>query len=83
MPVSLMTAYFSIQIKELEGVYTVKTYWTAFGVIMGLSIMFLVVFGTLSGTLEGKPIYQSLTRILFESSKKALKARRRRSLQNT
>ena len=37
-----MTSYFSIQIKDLEGVYTVNDYWSSFAVIMSLS--FLGVF---------------------------------------
>lgn len=37
-----MTAYFSVQIEDLEGVYTAKTYWTAFAIIM--SISFALVF---------------------------------------
>lgn len=64
MPVSLMTNYFSTQISGLHG--TVKTYWICFGVIMFLSIVFLFVFGALSGTLEGKPIYRSLTETVID-----------------
>ena len=66
MPVSLMTNYFSTQIEDLQGTYTFKTYWICFGVIMFLSIIFLLVFGVLSGTLEGKPIYRSLTETIID-----------------
>lgn len=69
LPVSLMTAYFSIQIADLQGVYTHVTYWVCFAVILAMSIIFLLVFGKLSGTQEGKPIYQSLTRVFFDKSK--------------
>ncbi len=72
MPVSLMTGYFSVQIADLNGVYTVKTYWACFGVVMGLSLMFLIAFGKLSGTLEGKPIYRSLSETLYDSTKHIL-----------
>lgn len=61
MPVSLMTAYFSTQLEDLAGVYNVKTYWVSFAVIATLSLLFLVIFGAVSGTLEGKPIYRTLT----------------------
>lgn len=44
LPVSLMTAYFSVQIDDLSGVYTAKTYWVCFGVIMLLSILSLFFF---------------------------------------
>ena len=33
---------------------------------MFLSIIFLLVFGVLSGTLEGKPIYRSLTETIID-----------------
>lgn len=39
-----MTSYFSIQIQELEGVYTVKTYWVSFAIIMVLSFVALFMF---------------------------------------
>lgn len=44
LPVSLMTSYFSVQIQELEGVYTVKTYWVTFAVVMVLSFVALFMF---------------------------------------
>lgn len=42
LPVSLMTSYFSTQIDDLAGVYTVTTYWVSFAVVMSLS--FLILF---------------------------------------
>lgn len=39
-----MTSYFSVQIQELEGVYTVKTYWVTFAVVMVLSFVALFMF---------------------------------------
>jgi hypothetical protein len=50
LPVSLMTSYFSIQIAELEGVYTVRTYWVAFAVVVVASFMLLFMF---SRVLQG------------------------------
>ena len=78
MPVSLMTAYFSVQIDDLEGVYTARTYWICFAVIMSLSFLFLVAFGQLSGTLEGRPIYRSFTETFYDFSRHAIGSRRRR-----
>lgn len=46
LPVSLMTSYFSIQIQELQGVYTAKTYWISFAVIMVLSFVALFIFSS-------------------------------------
>ena len=39
-----MTSYFSVQIQELDGVYTVKTYWVSFAIIMVLSFFALFLF---------------------------------------
>jgi Mg2+ and Co2+ transporter CorA len=52
MPVSLMTAYFSCQLNDVE--FTVKSYWTWFAVILSVSILGLSVFSILSGSNEGK-----------------------------
>jgi Mg2+ and Co2+ transporter CorA len=45
LPVSLMTAYFSIQIQDLAGVYSVADYWAAFGVVTGLSVVVVLFLG--------------------------------------
>ncbi|KAH9210573.1 hypothetical protein DL95DRAFT_370770 [Leptodontidium sp. 2 PMI_412] len=47
LPVSLMTSYFSVQIKDLEGVYTTKDYWYSFAVLMSISFLFLFFFSRL------------------------------------
>jgi hypothetical protein len=69
LPVSLMTGYFSTELANVKGVYTVSQYWVAFGVITFLSIVLLSLFGYLSDTVEGKTIYQSLSRTFVRSSK--------------
>ncbi|PVH87189.1 hypothetical protein DL98DRAFT_510047 [Cadophora sp. DSE1049] len=47
LPVSLMTSYFSVQIKDLEGVYTTQDYWYSFAVLMSISFLFLFFFSRL------------------------------------
>ena len=39
-----MTSYFSVQISDIQGVYTVKDYWIVFSVIMSISFMGLFFF---------------------------------------
>ncbi|CAF9940867.1 MAG: hypothetical protein ALECFALPRED_008890, partial [Alectoria fallacina] len=78
MPVSLMTAYFSTQLSDLTNLYTIKTYWICFAVIMSLSLVGLVFFGLASGTLEGKPIYRSLTQTMVDAGRGKWKARQER-----
>jgi len=75
MPVSLMTGYFSTQLINIAGSYTIKTYWISFAVIMALSFIFLMIFGALSNTLEGKPIYRTLTQTVVEAGKGRWRAR--------
>ncbi|RHZ46669.1 hypothetical protein CDV55_100792 [Aspergillus turcosus] len=72
LPVSLMTAYFSTELCGVKGVYTQTEYWISFAVIMVLSLLVLVLFGYASGTIEGRPIYQSLSRTFISSSKDKL-----------
>ncbi|KAL1962853.1 hypothetical protein VTN77DRAFT_9128 [Rasamsonia byssochlamydoides] len=69
LPVSLLTGYFSTQIQDLQPTFTARSYWISFGVLMFLSIVLLALFGYASDTIEGKTIYQSLSRTFFRSSK--------------
>ena len=61
MPVSVMTGYFSTQITDLQDVYTAKTYWACFAVVIIVSFLFLLCFGFISHTLEGGDVYRSMT----------------------
>jgi len=47
LPVSLLTGYFSIQVEDLVGVYTVKDYWYSFAALMSISFLFLFFFSRL------------------------------------
>lgn len=51
LPVSLLTAYFSIQVGNIGNIYSLKTYWLSFMVVLVLSILFLVVYGIKTKTL--------------------------------
>jgi hypothetical protein len=66
LPVSLMTSYFSVQIKELDGVYTVKTYWVTFAVVMVLSFVALFMFSRVlvgAGTAVAKRVDRVVDRV--------------------
>ena len=65
LPVSLLTGYFSVQIADLQGVYTVKTYWLSFLITTLLSFALLLSFGVLSDSVEGKTVYRSFTKTLL------------------
>lgn len=68
MPVSLMTAYFSTQLDNVK--FTLTSYWISFGVVLAISIASLVAFGFVSGTMEGKLLYKSLSRTLLDTWKR-------------
>jgi hypothetical protein len=73
LPVSLMTAYFSIQLPAIAEMYSIKTYWLSFLVVAVLSVAFLLVFGVTTHTVEGKTIYKSFTRMVLDKGKKSKK----------
>ena len=75
MPVSIMTAYFSTTLTDLADRYTIKTYWVCFAVIMFITFLFLLVFGQASGTVEGKPIYRTLSQIAWDTVRLKLSSR--------
>jgi len=76
-----MTGYFSTELAEVKGVYTINQYWVSFGVIVFLSFVLLVVFGVASDTVEGKTIYKSLFRTFFRFSKHRMSRPRREGVE--
>lgn len=77
LPVTLMTSYFSTEIEELQGVYTVKQYWIAFAVLLVLSALVLAIYGWAADTVEGKTIYVSFAKSFYRSSVAAFGKRRK------
>lgn len=69
LPVNLMTAYFSTNIRGIQDGYSLTQYWGSFAVIMFLSILLLALFGYASDTVEGRPIYRSMVRTILQSSR--------------
>jgi len=76
LPVSLMTAYFSTQIQDLQSTFTTRSYWISFAVVMLLSLGLLTLFGYASGTVEGRVIYRSVLKTFFRTSKEKMTYRR-------
>lgn len=69
LPVSLMTGYFSVSFGDTV-TFSLAAYWAAFAIIFGLSFISLVLFGKLSGTVEGNMVYKSVGRAMWELSKR-------------
>lgn len=59
LPISLQTMYFSIQVGRIE-----ETYRISFAVVAILSIVFLLLFGAKTGTIEGGSYYRNMYRVL-------------------
>ena len=76
IPVTFMSSYFTIPFVETE--YTPSAYWIAFAVIISLSFVGIIIFGQLSGTQEGKPIYRSLTQVTIDKLRPLYSLSRRR-----
>ncbi|KAL6718069.1 hypothetical protein ACLMJK_004154 [Lecanora helva] len=76
MPVSIMTAYFSTTLIGVSDQYSIRTYWICFAVIMIVTFLLLLMFGQISGTVEGKPIYRTLEQTAYEALKGKWRMRR-------
>ncbi|KAF2089113.1 hypothetical protein K490DRAFT_39089 [Saccharata proteae CBS 121410] len=76
MPVSLMTAYFSTQLVDVQ--WTYQDFWLWFVVVLVLSVLALVVFSFVSGTLEGRMLYVPLNRQIVLTARSLWRRGRRR-----
>lgn len=65
LPLSLMTAYFSTSIPQLQKSYDTKTYWFTFLVVVVLTFIGMIGFEFATGRVEGRTNYRSLTRIAW------------------
>ena len=62
LPVSLMTAYFSVPLSGVD--YGVKEFWVSFAVVFFLSSMALFMVGVLTGTVQVLTVWQGIWRRL-------------------
>lgn len=67
-PVTLMTGYFSIQFKDTE--FEINSYWWAFAITLGVSLLMLLMFSFFSGTLNNHIISRSWSRMMVDISKR-------------
>jgi hypothetical protein len=77
LPVSLMTGYFSIQIGNIQNIYSLRTYWLCFVIVFAVSIVGLVFFGFAIGQVADQATYKSLWRIFSDFARKAIGERRK------
>lgn len=72
-----MTGYFSVQFRGV--VFTTTSYWWAFGVIFGVSVLLVFLFSLFSGTLERKIVTKPWSRMMYDISKRWILHRRKRA----
>jgi Mg2+ and Co2+ transporter CorA len=60
LPVSLTTAYFSIELYQIDELHPLKAYWLSFLVFRPLTGILLLAFGIMSDRYQGKTVYMSL-----------------------
>ena len=60
-----MTGYFSLQLDEINKLYSLKTYWLCFLVVCVLTIFLLLFFNIASEQVKGKIVYKGLMRTLL------------------
>lgn len=77
LPVSLLTAYFSIQVSDIQNLYSLTTYWASFGVVAAISILFLIFFSAKTDTEKGTSFYRQLHRLLWRKTKGKANIRQR------
>ena len=69
LPISLATAYFSMQLKAVEN-YSIETYWLVFLVVMVVTVAFLATFEFFASRYSGKVVYRSLTKTFLDRRRK-------------
>ena len=69
LPISLATAYFSMQLKAVEN-YSIETYWLVFLVVVVTTVTFLATFEFFASRYSGKVVYRSLTKTFFDRRRK-------------
>ena len=73
LPVSLVTAYFSMTFPAIEHIYTLRTYWLTFLVVAIVTVLFLLLFGAFSERVKGRVIYKSLSRTFLDRQKNKMR----------
>lgn len=63
VPLTLITGYFSMQLKDLEGVYKQRDFWGASGVFVFITILVLYTIGKTTDTMEGARMWEGVKEV--------------------
>ncbi|CUS12431.1 unnamed protein product [Tuber aestivum] len=82
IPLTLITGYFSMQLKDVEGVYSQRDFWGASGVFVFITILVLYTIGKTTDTMESARMWRGFKAVWLGCfGKKSVKMTRRRSGQ--
>jgi len=65
LPLTLVTGYFSMQLKGLEGRYNIATFWGTAGVTIALTAVVLYTVGKSTDTLDLWEMWRAVERVWF------------------
>ena len=65
LPLSLVTGYFSMQLKGFQDKYTAESFWGAAGVAIALTLVVLYTVGKSTGTMKLGTLWRGVKRVWF------------------
>ncbi|KAF8252630.1 hypothetical protein K440DRAFT_631497 [Wilcoxina mikolae CBS 423.85] len=65
LPLTLVTGYFSMQLKGISDKYTERTFWGAGGVAVTITFLILYTVGKSTGTIEFGIMWKSIKKVWF------------------
>ena len=67
LPINVMSSYFSADFVDTQ--FTVRSFWTVFGIVLGSSLILIFAFGAYSGTMEEDLNHKPLSKRLWDMSR--------------
>ncbi|KAA8913534.1 hypothetical protein FN846DRAFT_897178 [Sphaerosporella brunnea] len=82
LPLTLITGYFSMQLSDLNGKYSQRTFWGASGITIILTLIVLYTVGKSTGTMEFSTMWKGVKKVWFSwlEKKRDRKQRKQKGL---
>lgn len=65
LPLTLVTGYFSMQLSDIDGKYTERTFWGSGGVAVAITLMVLYTVGKSTDTMEFGALWRGVRKVWF------------------
>jgi Mg2+ and Co2+ transporter CorA len=65
LPLTLVTGYFSMQLNDTNGKYSLRTFWGTSGVAVALTLAVLYTVGKSTGTMRLSSVWRSIKKVWF------------------